>query len=154
MSWQQPIQILAIKRRVRRRDGNRCVVCEIDQAIHEKWYGRILEVHRIEPGSDYSTDWGVCVTLCRVCHDALHGVGHWGWIAKDDPTDERQLAAWRPRLSERWSETSRDSYDSSQRVACCSGSPWGRFSFIPRGLPSLSLHTVSSHATRFTGRRT
>jgi transcriptional regulator with XRE-family HTH domain len=36
----------------------------------------------------------VCVTLCKVCHDALHGNGDWGWIAKCDPVDEEQLAAW------------------------------------------------------------
>src|SRR5262249_2633360 len=81
------------KKRVRRRDGNRCVVCDIDEQIHEKRYGRILDVHRIVPGSNYSTDWGVCVTLCEVCHDALHGNGHWGWIATDDPHNDQWLEA-------------------------------------------------------------
>src|SRR5205085_7124713 len=94
MGWQQPVQVLAIKERVRRRDGNRCVVCQIDEQTHEMRYGRILDVHRIVPGSDYSTEWGVCVTLCEVCHDALHGNGHWGWIARDDPVDGEQLEVW------------------------------------------------------------
>ena len=101
MSWQRPTQVLAIKGRVRRRDGNRCVVCQIDEQTHEKRYGQILDVHRIVPRSDYSTEPGVCFTLCDVCHDALHGNGHWGWIATDDPVDEEQLVAWVRRSSYR-----------------------------------------------------
>ena len=54
MGWQRPVQVLAIKERVRRRDGNRCVVCQIDEQTHEKRYGQILDVHRIVPGSDSS----------------------------------------------------------------------------------------------------
>src|SRR5437588_11142963 len=94
-------QELRTKRRIRGRDGNRCVVCQIDEQTHEKRYGQILDVHRIVPESDYSTEWGVCVTLCEVCHDALHGNSHWGWIATDDPVDEEQLAAWVRRSSYR-----------------------------------------------------
>jgi transcriptional regulator with XRE-family HTH domain len=82
------VQVLAI----RRRDGNGCVVCHIDEQTHEKRYGQTLNVHRIVPGSDYSTEWGKCVTLCDVCHDALHGKGHWGWIGSDDPGNDEQLA--------------------------------------------------------------
>ncbi len=105
MSSQRPVQVLAIKARVRRRDGNRCVVCRIDEQTHEKRYGQILDVHRIVPGSDYSTEPGVCVTLCKVCHDALERKRHWGWIATDDPVDEEQLADWvRHSSRQDWSD--------------------------------------------------
>ena len=105
MGWQRPVQVLAIKADVRRRDGNRCVVCQIDGQTHEKRYGQILDVHRILPGSDYSIKWGSCVTLCAVCHDAIHGKGHWGWIATDDPVDEEQRAAWVRHSSRRdWTD--------------------------------------------------
>jgi hypothetical protein len=94
MRWQSAAHERAIKERVRRRDGNRCTVCRIDEKTYKKWRGKTLEVHRIVPGSSYSADWGTCVTLCDVCHNALHGNGNWGWIAKDDPTDEDELAGW------------------------------------------------------------
>ncbi len=51
-----------------------------------------LEVHRIVPKSDYEVEWGVCLTLCDVCHDALHGKGSWGWVTKDAPEDEEAFA--------------------------------------------------------------
>jgi transcriptional regulator with XRE-family HTH domain len=93
MSWQSVAHILAIKSRVRRRDGARCVVCRLDAATHQKRYGQILDVHRIVPGSNYSAEWGVCVTLCDVCHNTLHGNGHWGWITKHDPDNKQQLVS-------------------------------------------------------------
>jgi hypothetical protein len=116
MGWQRPVQVLAIKESVRRRDGNRCVVCQIDEQTHEKRYGQILDVHRVVPGSDYSSAWGVCVTLCKVCHDALHGNGHWGWIAKDDPVDDEQLEAWVRRSSNQ---------DESDEQSWRKLEPWG-----------------------------
>ena len=82
----------AIKR-VRGRDGSRCVVCQIDEQTHTKRYGRTLDVHRNEPGSDYSTEPGMCTTLCEVCHDALHGKRHWGWIKMHDLDYEERRAA-------------------------------------------------------------
>lgn len=35
---------------------------------HVELTGKQLDVHRTSPGSVYSTDPGVCVTLCRSCH--------------------------------------------------------------------------------------
>jgi hypothetical protein len=99
MGSQRADQVLAIKNRVRRRDGNRCVVCQTDQQTHAKRFGKILDVHRVLPRSDYSTDWGVCVTLCGVCDNAIHGKGHWRWIVTDVPVDEQQRACWVRRSS-------------------------------------------------------
>src|SRR5438067_2160956 len=86
-------QELRTKRRIRGRDGNRCVVCQIDEQTHEKRYGRICDVHRPVRRSEYSTKPGVGFTLCEVCHDALEGKRHWGWIAKDHPVTNEWLAA-------------------------------------------------------------
>jgi DNA-binding XRE family transcriptional regulator len=98
--WQSDALVRETKERVRARDGERCVVCSLDAGTHKKRYGKTLEVHRIVPGSEYSMQPGVCVTLCVVCHDALHGQGAWGWIAKEDPADEEDMA-WRVRRSTR-----------------------------------------------------
>jgi hypothetical protein len=99
VSWQSFSQVLSIKEYIRRRDGNRCVVCRIDGDIHKRRYGKILGVHRMDPKSTYSTESGVCVTVCQVCHDALHGKGHWGSIkATDDPSDE-EVVRWVRRSS-------------------------------------------------------
>jgi transcriptional regulator with XRE-family HTH domain len=100
MGWQRRAQVLAIKERVRRRDGKRCVVCQIDEQSHEKRYGQTFDVHRIVPRSEYSTEQGVCVTVCEVCHDAIEGKGHWGWIAKDHRVDQEGVAT-QVRLSSR-----------------------------------------------------
>ena len=91
MGWQRPVQKLAIKQHVRRRDGNVCVVCGLDEATQKKRYGKILEVHRTVPKSDYSTKWGRCLALCNVCHDALHSQGNWGWVMFQDFHDEDDL---------------------------------------------------------------
>jgi ribosome-binding protein aMBF1 (putative translation factor) len=77
-----------IKKRIRARDKYRCVVCNMAYGTHEKRFGRDFEVHRIGPGSQYSTKIGVCVTLCVVCHDAMHEQGSWGWVTKDRWEDE------------------------------------------------------------------
>lgn len=63
-----PTQVLAVKRGVRERDGMACVECGKTNADHVAEFGRSLEVHRVTPGSEYSTSPGVCVTLCRDCH--------------------------------------------------------------------------------------
>ncbi len=80
-----------IKEAVRKRDDYRCVVCGMGNKTHKNRSGKILDVHRIEPPSDYDVEWGKCVTLCHVCHNALHEKGSWGWIAQ--PEDEEELAS-------------------------------------------------------------
>jgi hypothetical protein len=57
-----------IKRRVRERDGFRCTSCAMTDAEHVRRYGRSLDVHRVVPGSIYSTEPGACLTLCKPCH--------------------------------------------------------------------------------------
>lgn len=61
-------QVLAVKRAVRARDGMVCVECGRTNADHIAEFGRTLDVHRVTPGSEYSVEPGVCVTLCRNCH--------------------------------------------------------------------------------------
>lgn len=92
MGWQSASVKVEIKARIRRRDGYRCVACGLDRATHKKRYGTDLEVHRVVPRSNYSLEWGDCVTLCGLCHDALHGKGTWGWITREDFDDDEQLA--------------------------------------------------------------
>lgn len=91
MPWPRNSDALEIKARVRRRDGNRCVVCTLDEVHHEKQRGRILDVHRIVPGSRYSTDFGLCATVCEICHGAIHGNGHGGWITTKNLDNEWQI---------------------------------------------------------------
>lgn len=55
-----------IKEQVRARDNYRCTKCGITQARHVEIYNRILDVHRLTPGSEYTVDG--CVTLCQFCH--------------------------------------------------------------------------------------
>jgi DNA-binding XRE family transcriptional regulator len=57
-----------IKAAVRARDGNRCVECGITESDYFAIRGRSLDVHRINPTSEYSTEPGVCATLCFACH--------------------------------------------------------------------------------------
>jgi 5-methylcytosine-specific restriction endonuclease McrA len=64
---QSPGEIEAVKRAVRERDGMRCVSCGMSNAEHLERYGRILDVHRLTPGSLYAVD-ETCQTLCRPCH--------------------------------------------------------------------------------------
>jgi 5-methylcytosine-specific restriction endonuclease McrA len=60
--------VLAIKERIRARDGYRCAECGMTQADHVERYRHVLDIHRNEPGSVYSLAPGACVTLCRPCH--------------------------------------------------------------------------------------
>jgi hypothetical protein len=62
------MDVLQIKAAVRARDGFKCLECGMTQADHLATYGQDLDVHRVVPGSAYSTDPGVCQTLCRRCH--------------------------------------------------------------------------------------
>jgi 5-methylcytosine-specific restriction endonuclease McrA len=55
-----------VKEAVRLRDGMCCKECGMTDAEHVRYYGRTLDVHRINPGSEYTVDG--CVTLCRMCH--------------------------------------------------------------------------------------
>jgi 5-methylcytosine-specific restriction endonuclease McrA len=55
-----------IKDAVRKRDGFRCVQCQMTRKQHHDRYGFDLDVHRLEPGSKYTIDG--CVTVCRSCH--------------------------------------------------------------------------------------
>jgi hypothetical protein len=59
-------ELLAIKRRVRQRDGMRCVRCGKPNAKAIEETGRSLHVHRIVRGSEYAEDG--CLTLCVDCH--------------------------------------------------------------------------------------
>lgn len=61
---------LQIKQAVRRRDGMRCTRCGLTNAESRAKYGRSLDVHRTNPGSEYSVEPGVCVTLCIDCHSS------------------------------------------------------------------------------------
>jgi hypothetical protein len=65
---QASTDITRIKAGVRERDGMRCVECSMTDARHRQIFGRAIEVHRVNPGSEYSTEPGVCVTLCKDCH--------------------------------------------------------------------------------------
>ncbi len=58
-----------IKQAVRERDGMACTRCGVSNAEHKRLTGRQLQVHRVVQGSEYSITLGVCVTLCRKCHD-------------------------------------------------------------------------------------
>ena len=55
-----------IKLKVRERDGYACTACGMSEADHIERTGRVLDVHRLVPGSDYTM--AGCVTLCRPCH--------------------------------------------------------------------------------------
>jgi hypothetical protein len=59
--------ILSLKEAVRSRDGHRCTECGTTAAQHIRQYGKTLDVHRVEPGSDYTL--AGYVTLCRTCHN-------------------------------------------------------------------------------------
>lgn len=114
--WQRNSDVLEIKARARRRDGNRCVVCKLDGASHEKQRGRILDVHRIVPGSRYSTDFGVCATVCEICHGAIHGKGHWGWTATKDSDNEWQMKSL---AKQSWYQ------DRDEEASWRARAPWG-----------------------------
>lgn len=63
---------LKTKDTIRKRDDFRCVQCGETNAAHVERTGRVLDVHRTVPGSEYSTAKGVCSTLCRRCHKGAH----------------------------------------------------------------------------------
>lgn len=58
-----------VKAAVRTRDGLKCVRCGMTNDQHRRQYGGSLDVHRTNPGSEYSTEDGVCETLCKPCHN-------------------------------------------------------------------------------------
>lgn len=60
--------LLDIKHAVRERDGFRCTGCGLSNEDNIARTGRQLQVHRLTPGSLYSVEPGVCVTLCTKCH--------------------------------------------------------------------------------------
>jgi DNA-binding XRE family transcriptional regulator len=60
-----------IKQAVRERDGMACTQCGISNEEHKAKTGRAVHVHRVVQGSEYSTAPGVCVTICRNCHDKI-----------------------------------------------------------------------------------
>jgi hypothetical protein len=55
-----------IRAAIRERDGQKCTECGMTADEHRKRFGRTLDVHRIQPGGEYS--FANCVTLCRPCH--------------------------------------------------------------------------------------
>src|ERR1700722_1309752 len=55
-----------IKAFVRYRDGYRCTECGMTDKDHFAKYGKKLDVHRLNPGAEYTVDG--CITLCRVCY--------------------------------------------------------------------------------------
>ncbi len=57
-----------IKDVIRERDGHCCAKCGMPNATHFHHYGKSLDVHRVVPGSEYSLEPGVCLTLCKICH--------------------------------------------------------------------------------------
>jgi hypothetical protein len=61
---------LSVKALVRFRDGNRCVDCHTSGTDYLVRTGRLLDVHRLIPGSTYSVSG--CVTVCRLCHKKRH----------------------------------------------------------------------------------
>lgn len=78
-----------VKKLVRERDGHRCTKCGMTGQRSVEKYGRILDVHRIEPGSKYTVDG--CETICRSCHTKEPGSssfrfmhGEWRWFLAGD----------------------------------------------------------------------
>lgn len=64
-----------VKEAVRQRDGFRCTGCGLSNEENIARHGMALDVHRVVPGSAYSTAEGVCVTVCKKCHRRTH-LGH------------------------------------------------------------------------------
>ena len=60
------LSAVKVKRLVRKRDGYRCTECGMTTQEHLERYDRLLDVHRIVPGSPYTVEG--CVALCRGCH--------------------------------------------------------------------------------------
>lgn len=57
---------LEIKKAVRERDAYRCTECGMTNFEHVLNTGKSLEVHRLDPGTEYTVEG--CVTLCKSCH--------------------------------------------------------------------------------------
>lgn len=60
------MNVVALKRAVRERDGFRCVECGMTNEEHLAKSGTSLQVHRLVPRSRYTLEG--CVTLCHKCH--------------------------------------------------------------------------------------
>lgn len=75
------MQVATIKAAVRKRDGNRCVECGMNESSHFESFGQRLHVHRLSPGAPYEASG--CVTLCRKCHITKPG---WGRPGRGIPT--------------------------------------------------------------------
>ncbi len=60
----------------------------------------------MDPKSAYALELGVCITLCDVCHHALHGEGHWGQLVSDPPRTAEELVRLVQRLTKHdiWEE--------------------------------------------------
>lgn len=61
------LTVVAIKDKIRERDGYKCVQCGMTNEEHQKQFDTILHVHRMVPGTTYGSNW-FCVTLCQTCH--------------------------------------------------------------------------------------
>lgn len=59
-------EVLRVKAAVRERDSYCCTKCGMSVQCHYSLYGKNLQVHRIDPGSEYALNG--CVTLCYPCH--------------------------------------------------------------------------------------
>jgi len=73
MADQSAAEVLSIKAAVRERDGMACVNCGKPEANHVAEHGKTLEVHRVAGGGPYTTEPGICRTLCQGCHKLAHG---------------------------------------------------------------------------------
>jgi transcriptional regulator with XRE-family HTH domain len=109
----------------------------MEEGMHKQRFGRDLEVHRLIPKCDYDSKWGVCVTLCDVCHLAIHGNGSWGWITRDDPHDDEQLASWIGRSTR---QDQNEESDWRRRQV------WGSFLVELRKAAKLKPHTLAISA--------
>lgn len=87
--------VTQIKAIVRERDGMRCTKCGITNDQHFKNHHKSLHVHRTTPGSDYSTEPGVCVTLCFSCHGPEPRREH-GQRFKENPKLHRVIRVSKP----------------------------------------------------------
>lgn len=65
------MSVTKLKEGVRRRDGESCRDCGMEQAEHERTFGCVLHIHRQLPGTPYVADG--CISLCYICHGRRHG---------------------------------------------------------------------------------
>ena len=82
-------EVLLIKAAVRKRDDYRCKDCGISNNEYMEKTGRLLEVHRIVPGSLYTVEG--CETLCQQCHGSrsLSASASTNWPASARPRRRR-----------------------------------------------------------------